>query len=104
MAAACPTESAFRSQAATEHPSAASWRTSSRPMPEPPPVTTASFPLNESTARHLPLHAHRLDPHAWLHPLKLISLLGCRVKAGRRRTAPEGRRRAAPEGRRGTMG
>ena len=38
-----------RSHAATEQPCAASWRTSSRPMPEPPPVTTASFPLKEST-------------------------------------------------------
>src|SRR5262249_20817796 len=47
-AAVSATASAFRSQAATEHPCAASWRTSSRPMPEPPPVTTASLPENES--------------------------------------------------------
>ena len=53
-AATSATASAFRSQAATEQPSATSWRRSSRPIPEPPPVTTASLPLNESTARHLP--------------------------------------------------
>lgn len=41
---------ARQSHAATEHPCAASCRTSSRPMPEPPPVTTASFPENDSTA------------------------------------------------------
>jgi len=40
----------FRSQVATEQPRAASCRTSSRPMPEPPPVTTASFPVKESIA------------------------------------------------------
>src|SRR5271170_1452571 len=40
--------SGLKSHAATEHPAAASWMTSSRPMPEPPPVTTASFPVNES--------------------------------------------------------
>src|SRR5579863_186460 len=40
--------SGFRSQPATEHPCAASCRVSSRPMPDPPPVTTASFPANES--------------------------------------------------------
>ena len=38
------------SHAATWHPSAASWITSSRPMPVPPPVTTASFPSNDSIA------------------------------------------------------
>ena len=38
----------FRSQAATEQPCAASCRVSSRPMPDPPPVTTASFPVNDS--------------------------------------------------------
>jgi len=32
------------SHIATLQASAASWRTSSRPMPEPPPVTTAIFP------------------------------------------------------------
>src|SRR5215204_651683 len=36
------------SQMATWHPSAASWRVSSRPMPVPPPVTTASLPVNVS--------------------------------------------------------
>ena len=55
MAAVSATVSASMSQVATEHPAAASWRASSRPMPEPPPVTTASFPPNESTARRLPL-------------------------------------------------
>src|SRR5664279_3448547 len=56
MTAVSATASAFRSQAATEHPCAVSCRASSRPMPEPPPVTTASFPVNESTApAHLPL-------------------------------------------------
>src|SRR5215217_8976646 len=36
------------SQMATWQPSAASWRVSSRPMPVPPPVTTASLPVNVS--------------------------------------------------------
>ena len=40
--------SIWTSQAAIEQPSAASWRTSSRPIPVPPPVTTASFPSNDS--------------------------------------------------------
>src|SRR6476646_7103424 len=40
--------STLTSHAATEHPSAASWMTSSRPIPVPPPVTTASRPANES--------------------------------------------------------
>ena len=48
--AVCATVSACQSQAATQQPAAASWRVSSRPMPEPPPVTTASLPENESTA------------------------------------------------------
>src|SRR5947208_271425 len=43
------TPAASMSQVATEQPSAASWRTSSRPMPKPPPVTMATFPPNEST-------------------------------------------------------
>src|SRR5579859_6784958 len=42
--------SAFRSQAATEQPCSASCRVSSRPMPDPPPVTTASFSANDSIA------------------------------------------------------
>jgi hypothetical protein len=50
VAAVTATESGFRSNAATEQPCAASWRTSSRPMPEPPPVTIASLPVIESTA------------------------------------------------------
>src|SRR5579875_325774 len=54
MTAVAATASPCQSHAATEHPSAASWRTSSRPIPEPPPVTTASFPAKESIARHLP--------------------------------------------------
>src|SRR6516165_6782033 len=45
--------SGFRSQAATAQPCAASWRVSSRPMPDPPPVTTASFAVNESIAMML---------------------------------------------------
>src|SRR4051794_5471610 len=40
--------SSLTSHVATEHPSAASWTTSSRPIPEPPPVTTARSPSNES--------------------------------------------------------
>ena len=36
--------SGLRSHVATEQPSVASWMTSARPMPVPPPVTTASFP------------------------------------------------------------
>ena len=48
-AAVSATASGCQSQAATEHPCAANWRTSSRPMPEPPPVTTASLEVNEST-------------------------------------------------------
>src|SRR5579864_4400579 len=54
VAAVCATASVCTSHVATEDPCAASWRTSSRPMPEPPPVTTASFPANESIARDLP--------------------------------------------------
>ena len=38
------------SHMATLHPSAASWRTSSRPIPVPPPVTTAILPAKESIA------------------------------------------------------
>ena len=38
-----------QSQAATEQPCAASCRTSSRPMPEPPPVTAASLPAKDSS-------------------------------------------------------
>ena len=37
------------SQVATSQPAAASWRTSSRPMPVPPPVTTAMRPSSSST-------------------------------------------------------
>ena len=48
MATVSAMVSGCKSQAATEQPWAASWRVSSRPMPEPPPVTTASFPVNES--------------------------------------------------------
>ena len=36
------------SHVAIEHPSAASWMTSSLPIPDPPPVTTARFPRNDS--------------------------------------------------------
>src|SRR5687768_7808551 len=42
--------SRLMSHAATWQPSAASWITSSRPMPVPPPVTTASFPSNDCIA------------------------------------------------------
>src|SRR5215211_1838936 len=42
--------SPLTSHVATEQPSLASWTTSSRPIPVPPPVTTASRPSNESTA------------------------------------------------------
>src|SRR5450755_598187 len=50
VAAASATAPEFRSHAATEQPCAASWRTSSRPMPEPPPVTTASLPVKDPGA------------------------------------------------------
>ena len=40
--------SAFTSHVATDAPSAASWMTSSRPMPVPPPVTTANLSANDS--------------------------------------------------------
>jgi hypothetical protein len=40
--------SALRSHVATDAPAAASWTTSSRPMPVPPPVTTANRPSNDS--------------------------------------------------------
>src|SRR5262245_13572877 len=46
--------STLTSHVATEHPSAASWITSSRPIPVPPPVTTASLPTKESTRRPYP--------------------------------------------------
>jgi hypothetical protein len=39
VAAVTATKSGFRSHAATEQPCAASWRTSSRPIPEPPPAS-----------------------------------------------------------------
>src|SRR5262245_6140763 len=48
-AAVSASPASFRSHAATAHPAAASWTTSSRPIPLPPPVTTASFPSNDST-------------------------------------------------------
>src|ERR1700744_3639411 len=47
-AAVSATASSCTSHAATEQPSAASCLTSSRPIPEPPPVTTASLPANDS--------------------------------------------------------
>ena len=53
--------SGFRSQPTTEQPCAASCRVSSRPMPDPPPVTTASFPANESIAM-MPTSAISLGP------------------------------------------
>jgi hypothetical protein len=40
------TASAKTSHVATLQPSATSWRTSSRPIPLPPPVTTAILPAN----------------------------------------------------------
>ena len=42
--------SGFTSHVATEHPGRSQLATSSRPMPVPPPVTTASLPANESTS------------------------------------------------------
>ena len=42
--------SRLMSQVATEQPCAISWITNSRPIPVPPPVTTASLPSNDSIA------------------------------------------------------
>ena len=47
--------SADTSHVATWHPAAASCRTSSRPMPVPPPVTTAMRPSNRSMPRPMRL-------------------------------------------------
>ena len=53
------------SQMATWHPSAASWRASSRPMPVPPPVTTASLPCER--VHRIPLRSGGQSPRTELH-------------------------------------
>src|SRR5262245_40061086 len=59
--------SALMSQVATEQPSAASWITSSRPIPVAPPVTTANRPSNESMISRLSSSTDNRPPshYAW---------------------------------------
>src|SRR5436190_12431031 len=73
------TASAFTSHVATEQPSAASWITSSRPIPLPPPVTTASRPSNFSTQSPFvgrdPTGDPRGNPGDELHAVEQVRLL-----------------------------
>src|SRR6185437_1238864 len=67
-----------RSHMATLQPSATSWRASSRPMPVPPPVTTAIFPLKSFIRTRPSLSATRPSsrrerlPHGADHPARAI--------------------------------
>src|ERR1700738_863754 len=51
--------SAKTSHTATLQPSATSWRTSSRPTPVPPPVTTEILPTKSFMMSYLPWTSHR---------------------------------------------
>src|SRR5260221_13134974 len=58
------------SHIATLQPSATSWRTSSRPIPLPPPVTTAILPAKSFMMSYLPLDAEQ--PTAEALSVKLV--------------------------------
>src|SRR4051812_1542632 len=65
--------SSSRSHVATEQPSAANWMTSSRPIPVPPPVTTARRPAKSTVS---PLVDRQATRCARLHAVEEVGLLG----------------------------
>src|SRR6266436_5664876 len=84
------TASAKTSHVATLQPWATSWRTSSRPIPVPPPVTTAILPAKSFMMSHLPLDFRAADPEALSvylvrHATGIVGLEGGAVDARRTR-------------------
>src|SRR5579883_1063104 len=78
------------SQVATELPAAASCTTNSRPIPDPPPVTTASLPANVSISTAPP--GRRLRRRSAYNTLRLGEpLLACTIQ-DRSRRGPYGRK------------
>src|SRR5580704_3292503 len=88
------------SHIATLAPSAASWRTSSRPIPEPPPVTTAILPAKLFMGWPLALGFLGDQASAWTNRLPSPPRRHLRqpiLRAGRRRHRGErGQQRYAP--------
>src|SRR5882757_7894383 len=71
------------SHVATLQASATSWRTSSRPIPEPPPVTTAVLPTNSFMCAP-PWDYCRVSGRATLGQIDIqpIQIIGCDGKGG----------------------